>query len=105
MFVIGIFFGNSIKIRNFNCCLHVDSCLLYEWESSFSDIDSCKINVTGLALTAKYALPELRKSNGRLGWIGSVAAFVPNSNLDAYGASKAAVQNIGETLQSELLGS
>ncbi|SNS22392.1 Short-chain dehydrogenase [Belliella buryatensis] len=64
-----------------------------------------RLNVTGLALTAKYALPELRKTNGRLALIGSVAAFVPNPNLGAYGASKAAVQNIGETLQSELLGS
>lgn len=64
-----------------------------------------RLNVTGLALTAKYAIPELRKSKGRLALIGSVAAFVPNPNLGAYGASKAAVHNIGETLQSELLGS
>ncbi|TVP48113.1 MAG: SDR family NAD(P)-dependent oxidoreductase [Mongoliibacter sp.] len=64
-----------------------------------------RLNVTGLALTAKYALPELRKTKGRLALIGSVAAFVPNPNLGAYGASKAAVHNIGETLQSELLGS
>lgn len=64
-----------------------------------------RLNVTGLALTVKYALPELRKTRGRLVLIGSIAAFVPNPNLGAYGASKAAVQNIGETLQSELLGS
>ncbi len=64
-----------------------------------------RLNVTGLALTAKYALSELRKTKGRLALIGSVAAFVPNPNLGAYGASKAAVHNIGETLQSELLGS
>ncbi|MFC0261806.1 SDR family NAD(P)-dependent oxidoreductase [Fontibacter flavus] len=64
-----------------------------------------RLNVTGLALTAKYALPELRKTKGRLALIGSIAAFVPNPKLGAYGASKAAVQNIGETLQSELLGS
>jgi short-subunit dehydrogenase len=63
------------------------------------------VNVTGLALTSKFALPHLRKTKGRLALIGSVAAFVPNPGVGAYGASKAAVQNIGETLQVELKGS
>jgi short-subunit dehydrogenase len=63
------------------------------------------INVVGLAMTIKYALPELRKTKGRIALIGSVAAFVPNPMVGAYGASKAAVHNIGETLQVELLGS
>lgn len=63
------------------------------------------VNVTGLALTCKFALPHLRKTKGRLALIGSVAAFVPNPGVGAYGASKAAVQNIGESLQVELKGS
>ncbi len=63
------------------------------------------VNVTGLALTCKFALPQLRKTKGRLALIGSVAAFVPNPGVGAYGASKAAVQNIGESLQVELKGS
>jgi short-subunit dehydrogenase len=62
------------------------------------------INVIGLAMTAKYALPELRKNKGRLALVGSVAAYIPNPGVGAYGASKAAVHNIGETLQIELLG-
>lgn len=61
-------------------------------------------NVTGLALTAKYALPLLKKSKGRMVLIGSVAAYVPNPNTGAYGASKAAVRSIGQTLQLELRG-
>jgi len=63
------------------------------------------VNVTGLALTCKFALPFLRKTKGRLALIGSVAAFVPNPGIGAYGASKAAVHNIGESLQVELKGS
>ncbi|HSK12456.1 MAG TPA: SDR family NAD(P)-dependent oxidoreductase [Phnomibacter sp.] len=63
-----------------------------------------RINVTGLAMTVKYALPELRKTEGRLVLIGSVAAFIPNPFVGAYGASKAAVHNMGETLQVELKG-
>lgn len=62
------------------------------------------VNVTGLALTCKYALPYLRKTKGRLALLGSVAAFVPNPGIAAYGASKAAVHNIGESLQVELKG-
>ncbi len=61
-------------------------------------------NVTGLALTVKYALPHLKKTNGRIGLLGSVGAYLPNPNLGAYGASKAAVHSIGQTLQVELMG-
>lgn len=61
-------------------------------------------NVTGLALTVKYALPYLKKSKGRIGLVGSVAAYLPSPNVGAYGASKAAVNSIGLTLQAELTG-
>ena len=61
-------------------------------------------NVTGLALTVKYALPHLKKNNGRIGLVGSVGAYLPNPNIGAYGASKAAVHSIGQTLQVELMG-
>lgn len=70
-----------------------------EWERQMA------VNVTGMALTCKFALPHLRKTQGSLSLIGSVAAFVPNPGTGAYGASKAAVHNIGETLQVELKGS
>lgn len=61
-------------------------------------------NVTGLALTVKYALPHLKQNQGRIGLVGSIAAYVPNPNVGAYGASKAAVHSIGLTLQVELMG-
>jgi len=61
-------------------------------------------NVTGLALTIKYALPHLKLNQGRIGLVGSVGAYLPNPNIGAYGASKAAVHSIGLTLQVELLG-
>lgn len=62
-------------------------------------------NVTGLALTVKYALPYLEKTNGRIGLVGSIAAYLPNPYVGAYGASKAAVNSIGKTLQVELKNS
>lgn len=61
-------------------------------------------NVTGLALTVKYALPHLKQTQGRIGLVGSVGAYLPNPHLGAYGASKAAVNSIGLTLQAELMG-
>ncbi|MFN8356430.1 MAG: SDR family NAD(P)-dependent oxidoreductase [Spirosomataceae bacterium] len=61
-------------------------------------------NVIGLALTVKYALPYLKQNQGRIGLVGSVAAYLPNPNVGAYGASKAAVHSIGLTLQVELKG-
>ena len=39
-----------------------------------------------------------------IGLVGSIGAYLPNPNLGAYGASKAAVHSIGLTLQFELMG-
>ncbi|HSF44416.1 MAG TPA: SDR family NAD(P)-dependent oxidoreductase [Chitinophagaceae bacterium] len=61
-----------------------------------------QVNVTGLALTCKHAIPYLKQCRGRLVLIGSVSAYIPSPGVGAYGASKAAVHNIGETLQLEL---
>jgi NAD(P)-dependent dehydrogenase (short-subunit alcohol dehydrogenase family) len=62
-------------------------------------------NVIGAALTAKYALPHLRATKGRIGLVGSVAAFICAPKLGAYNASKHAVRAIGQTLAVELAGS
>lgn len=61
-------------------------------------------NVLGVVATAKHALPELRRTRGRLALVGSVAAFVPLPRQGPYGASKAAVAAIGATLSAELAG-
>jgi len=63
------------------------------------------VNVVGLALTARHALPHLRPTGGRIALVGSVAAFLPAPGTGAYAASKAAVHSIGETLAAELRGS
>jgi short-subunit dehydrogenase len=46
----------------------------------------------------------LKQNQGRIGLVGSVGAYLPNPNVGAYGASKAAVHSIGLTLQVELQG-
>ncbi|PEN12584.1 short chain dehydrogenase [Longibacter salinarum] len=60
------------------------------------------VNVVGLTQTARYAIPELRKTSGRVVLIGSVASMVTLPNTGAYSASKAAVRSIGQALSMEL---
>jgi NAD(P)-dependent dehydrogenase (short-subunit alcohol dehydrogenase family) len=62
-------------------------------------------NVVGCVICARHALPELRKTQGRLALVGSVAGFVTVPGTGAYHASKFAVRAIGETLSMELHGS
>jgi short-subunit dehydrogenase len=70
-----------------------------DWEKQFA------VNVVGLANTVKVALPNLRKSEGRMVLIGSVAAWFPASRSVAYCASKATVHAIGQAISAELHGS
>ncbi len=70
-----------------------------EWRRQFD------VNVIGAISTARAALPELRKSGGRLVLIGSVMGFMCIPGNSAYSASKFAVRAIGLTLAQELEGS
>lgn len=58
-------------------------------------------NVIGVALTARYAIPELERTKGRLALVASVAALLPTPGTGAYSASKYAVRSIGQTLAIE----
>lgn len=62
------------------------------------------VNVVGLAVTARHALPHLRDTSGRLALVGSVASMVTLPKTGAYSASKAAVRSIGQALSLELDG-
>lgn len=63
------------------------------------------VNVVGAAMTAKYALAELRRSQGRMVLVGSIMAMLSSPKAGAYSASKYAVRSIGQTLSLELHGS
>ena len=62
-------------------------------------------NVVGAAMTARYALPALRQTRGRLGLTGSVAGYVAAPMYAPYHASKFALRALGRTLCLELEGS
>lgn len=61
-------------------------------------------NVVGAAITVRHALPHLVKTEGRIGLVGSVAAFTPAPGISAYCASKAALRMMGLSLAMELHG-
>ena len=70
-----------------------------DWHSVF------EVNVFGLAMMAKYALPELHRTKGRLVLIASGASLSVFPGAVVYTASKYAVRAIGQTLAMELHGS
>jgi NAD(P)-dependent dehydrogenase (short-subunit alcohol dehydrogenase family) len=59
-------------------------------------------NVVGAAITARCAVPELAKTRGRLGLVGSVSAFFSAPGYGAYHCSKHALRALGLTLSMEL---
>lgn len=63
------------------------------------------VNVVGVAITARAALPELEKTGGRLGLVGSIGSFVAWPGGTAYCASKFAVRAMALALDAELAGS
>ncbi len=66
--------------------------------------DMVLTNVYGCALTAKFCLPELRKTKGHILLTGSQAGRFPNKG-SVYGATKWAVTGLGFNLREELVGS
>lgn len=60
------------------------------------------VNVVGLAMTARYSIPHLERTGGRLALMGSVMGQLNLPKNGAYSASKHAVRAIGETLSMEL---
>ncbi len=63
------------------------------------------VNVVGVAMTARHAIPHLRATRGRLALVASVAGMIPAPGAGAYSASKAAVRAMGQALAVELHGS
>ncbi len=61
-----------------------------------------EINVIGVIATIQAALPELRKSSGRIVIVGSIAGRMAPPFVGPYGASKFAIEAISDCLRIEL---
>lgn len=62
------------------------------------------VNLRGLFIVTKLAIPMLRESRGWIVNLASIAGTLPTPGLSAYGASKAAVIALTRTLNAELEG-
>ena len=60
------------------------------------------VNVRGLVLVTRAAIPHLRKSRGLVVNLSSIAGTGPTPGLSIYGASKAAVISFTRSLNEEL---
>lgn len=99
--IVGELWRIDVAIANagFSVAGRIEDLSAQEWRRQLD------VNVVGLANTAKFAIPELKKTGGRLVLIGSVASMVTTPGVGAYHASKYAVRAIGQTLAMELHGS
>ena len=62
-------------------------------------------NVFGVLRTVYAALPELKKTRGRLVIIGSVSGYVPTPRSSAYAMSKFALRGFSESIHDEVAAS
>ena len=60
------------------------------------------VNIRGLVLVTRDAIPHLRKARGLVVNLASIAGTVPTPGLSIYGASKAAVISFTRSLNEEL---
>lgn len=89
----------DLAILNAGNCEYID---LPEFDSS-SVQRVMRANVDSLAISIEGVLPLLRKSRqGHLAIVGSSAAYIPLPRAEAYGASKAAVGYMANSLRIDL---
>jgi len=96
----------------FKSLSHIDLAILNAGNCEYIDLpkfDSGSVqrvmraNVDSLAISIEGVLPLLRKNgNGRLAIVGSSAAYIPLPRAEAYGASKAAVAYMANSLRIDL---
>jgi NAD(P)-dependent dehydrogenase (short-subunit alcohol dehydrogenase family) len=60
------------------------------------------VNLRGLVLVTRAAIPELRESRGLIVNLASIAGTMPTPGLSIYGATKAAVISFTRSLNGEL---
>ena len=60
------------------------------------------VNVLGPVAVTKAVLPFIREARGRIVFIGSISGKLATMLMGPYGASKFAIEAIGESLRSEL---
>ena len=99
--IVGAFGRLDVAVANagFGVMGRVESLTMDAWRRQFDT------NFFGAVAVARHALPELRRTKGRLAMVGSVAGLLTSPKTGAYAASKFALRAVGLTLTQELHGS
>ncbi|MFL0801958.1 MAG: SDR family NAD(P)-dependent oxidoreductase [Agarilytica sp.] len=92
----------DILVNNAGLALGVEPAQDADWDDWETMIDT---NIKGLARITRKVLPEMvARNSGHIVNIGSMAASWPYPGGNAYGASKAFVQQFSRGLRSDVLG-
>ena len=83
----------------YGCSGRIENLTAEDWRRQLD------VNVVGVANTAKWSIPALRQTKGRLVLVSSVMGMLAMPAQGPYTASKFAVRAIGLTLAQELHGS
>jgi short-subunit dehydrogenase len=89
----------DIIIFNAGDCLYIDDVMQFD-TSLFADI--INTNLTSLGFLVKHFLPKINKG-GQLVFISSIASQLPFPKTEAYGASKAGVDYLANSLRLDLI--
>jgi NAD(P)-dependent dehydrogenase (short-subunit alcohol dehydrogenase family) len=91
---VGKFGGLNILVNNAGTAVvgTVEECTVEEWDHLMA------INVRSVFLTAKYAVPHLRREGGAILNVGSVSSLVAQQGTPCYCASKGAVLMLTKSL-------
>ncbi|HEX6979838.1 MAG TPA: SDR family oxidoreductase [Alphaproteobacteria bacterium] len=67
-----------------------------DWDDTF------RVNITGMKNMTRAALPQLRRTKGRIVNLASIMSFVAGPRSSSYAASKGAVRQFTQALAAEL---
>lgn len=88
----------DIAILNAGTCEYIDDAMEFDAELFERVINT---NVISIGYCLQALLPKM-KQKGHLALMGSSAAFVPFQRAEAYGASKAAIHYLAQSLQLDI---
>lgn len=89
----------DIVIFNAGDCLYIDDVMAFDADLFAKIIN---INLTSLGFLIKHFLPKINKG-GQLVFISSIASQLPFPRSEAYGASKAGVDYLANSLRLDLI--
>jgi len=88
----------DIAIFNAGNCRYIDDVMAFDSELF---VDVINTNLNSVAYLLEFVLPKIKKG-GQLGFVSSSATILPFSRSQAYGASKAGMDYLANSLRTDL---